>query len=379
MNQPSDNQLRARLAEARRVVVKVGTRLLVNERGLPDRERIQGLVEQVASLHRRGLEVVLVTSGAIGAGLEALGLERRPTEIAELQMAAAVGQTRLISEYNRLFAERGIVAGQILLTHDDLRRRERHLNAQATLEHLLRRRAVPVVNENDTTSVAEIKVGDNDQLAALVALLIDADLLILLTTAAGLLGPGGRVPHVPRLTDDIRALAVGKGSALSSGGMATKLESAAMVTRVGALAVIADGRGAGVLDQVLAGSDTGTLLGTGDRGAGPRKRKAWLTWFQRPEGVLRIDDGAAGALRHAGRSLLPSGVVAVEGEFEAGAVVQILDPAGRALAQGLTRFSGADIDRIKGCQSKDIGDILGIPDAREVVHRDDLVLLDHES
>jgi len=366
--------LRAYLRDAKRVVVKIGTRLLVHDNGLPNRENRAALTHQIAALHHAGKEVVLVTSGAVGSGLEVLGMKTRPTGLSELQMAAAVGQTQLMSDYSTLFAEHDIAVGQVLLTHEDLQHRARHLNARNTMQHLLAHRVVPIVNENDAIATDEIKVGDNDVLASLVSMLIDADLLILLTTAPGLLGPDGRIPHVPDLTDDIRALAVGKGSALSTGGMATKLDAAYNAAKAGVQAVIADGREPDTLERVCAGDDVGTLLGAGER-VPHSKRKSWIAFFQRPEGTLLVDEGAVRAVAERGKSLLPSGIQSVEGSFGMGAVIQVASPDGMAFAQGLVQFSSADIVKIKGCQTEQIAEKLGTKDYDEVIHRDDLVLL----
>lgn len=366
------------LKQAKRIVVKVGTRLLVNEQGRPDHYRIASLVDQLARLHKGGREVIFVSSGAIGAGIEALEMTERPVELAELQMAAAVGQARLMAEYSRLFAEQKIVTGQVLLTHDDLRRRKRHVNAHQTLEQLLRYRTIPVVNENDATAVDEIKVGDNDVLAALVAILVDADLLILLTSADGLLGPEGRIPYIPELTAELRGYAKGKGSDLSTGGMGTKLSAAEMVSRAGAFAMIANGSAENILDQIMAGEDVGSLLGDGSHDP-LRKRKAWLRWFQRPVCAIRVDDGACKALIERGTSLLPIGVTSIKGKFSSGVAVKVTTEDGISIAHGLTRFSSEELEQIKGCQSHEIEAILGTVESTEAIHRDDLVLLSPES
>lgn len=365
---------RTQIPEARRIVVKVGTRLLVREDGTPDEANRTALVHQLADLCSTGKEIVLVSSGAVGSGLPSLGFTTRPRQIEQLQMAAAVGQTQLMSDYTTRFAERDLQVGQVLLTHADLQHRARHLNARNTMQALLAHGVIPIVNENDAIAVDEIKVGDNDVLAALVAILVDADLLILLTSAPGLLGPKGRIPHVPKLTDDIRALADGKGSALSTGGMATKLEAAHTAARVGIHAIIADGREADTLGRVCAGEDCGTLIGSGER-ALRNRRKSWLAFFQRPEGTLHVDAGAERALREGGKSLLPSGIQGVEGAFGIGAVIQVAGPSGAPFAQGLTQFGSADIDKIKGCQSDRIPELLGAQSPSAVIHRDNLVLL----
>ena len=372
---------REAISHARRVVIKLGTRVLVQRNGRPDRRRMRELVAQIAAVRRGGREVIVVSSGAIGAGMATLGLKSRPTALPELQMAAAVGQSRLMAHYDELFSAERCTIAQVLLTHDDLRHRVRHLNARNTLMTLLRHGIVPIVNENDAVAVDEIKFGDNDLLASLVTLLVDAELLLLLSTTDGLRAPGvgkrtRRVAYLPAVTEEALALASGKGSALSTGGMASKLGSTQTVARVGGVAVIADGRRAGTISRVLAGEDVGTLIGRfARRDGGLTARKRWIAYFHKAQGALVVDAGAVQALQKGGRSLLPAGVRAVEGRFEVGAVVTIKSPDGSVVARGLTEYASADLERIKGRRTHELGALLGRPHDDEVVHRDNLVLV----
>lgn len=382
----SVGEQRQALVRAQRVVVKVGTRVLVQRSGRPDERRIGALVEQLAALRAAGRQVILVSSGAIGAGIEALRLPGRPHSVPELQMAAAVGQSRLMARYDRLFAERGCLVGQVLLTHDDLRHRQRHLNARNTMMALLRHGIVPVVNENDVVAVDEIKLGDNDQLAALVTMLVDASLLVLLSSTDGLRAPCGpssartrRVPYLARVSEQELALAWGKGSPLSTGGMATKLAAAQAVVDVGASAVIADGRRGDTLQRLFRGEDVGTLIGTpattvDGRRRGLASKKRWIAFFQRPQGALLVDDGAARAILERGKSLLPIGLRAVEGSFAAGAMVTVKTLAGQAIARGLVEYTSAELAQIQGRRTAEIGTVLGARPTAEVIHRDNMVV-----
>jgi glutamate 5-kinase len=374
-------QARSRLREAKRIVIKFGTRSLVQKDGRPDTSHIASLVREIARWHREGREIVVVSSGAIGSGMEALGWSDRPKELPLLQLAAAVGQARLMTLYSRLFARLKIPVGQVLLTHDDLKNRVRHLNARNSMLALLRHRVIPIVNENDVVSVDEIKVGDNDQLAAMVSILVDADLLMLMTTAEGLLAPGPdgvmrRVPYLAKISGEARSWAVGKGSALSTGGMATKLQAAHKAAVSGTRVVIADGRRAESIGEVLSGLDSGTVIDpAAARGDAPHKRKLWIAFFNKPKGTLVVDEGARSAIVQKGRSLLPIGMSSVEGRFTAGDVVQVAGPDGLVFAHGLSEFSSEDARAACGLKSEELA--RRFPHAaREVIHRDNLALLD---
>ncbi len=363
------------------MVVKIGSRVLVQRDGRPDPRRLGALVADVAGRHAEGREMIVVSSGAIGSGMNALGLRKRPRSLPDLQMAAAVGQLRLMAHYDTLFRARGCTVGQVLLTHDALNVRERHLNARNTLVNLVRNRIIPIINENDAVSVEEIKFGDNDLLASLVALLVDADLLILLTTVDGLRAPRKgrgtrRVPWLPSVTARDLELVFGSNNEISTGGMASKLQSAHNVARAGIPVVIADGRRAGVVDDILGGGDTGTLIGR-PRGVGTwGARERWIGFFHKPCGAVVIDDGARRAVVASGRSLLPIGVRSVEGTFKAGAVVDVKGLDGALVARGLSAYGAEDLRRIQGRKTSDIAGILGTCGFEEAIHRDNMVVFE---
>jgi glutamate 5-kinase len=379
----SHAEQRTALPAAARVVIKIGSRVLVQRTGRPDVRRMKELVRQIAALRAAGREVVVVSSGAIGSGMEALGMKRRPVTVPDLQMAAAVGQSRLMAAYDALFSRRGCRIGQILLTHDDLRHRVRHLNARNTMMNLLRHGIVPIVNENDVVAVDEIKFGDNDLLASLVALLIEAHALILLTTVDGLRAPAGqgrtrRIPHLKGISDEALGLASGKGSELSTGGMLSKLQSASMVVSGGIPVVIANGRVDGVISRIMAGEDVGTHVAPGHlAGALQSHRKRWIAFFHKTHGTVVVDDGAREAIERKGRSLLPIGIREVEGDFGQGAVVNVRAVDGTLVARGLADYSSEEIRLIKGRRTDEIASILGAKDYDDVIHRDNMVLLTH--
>lgn len=362
-------QHRIALKSAKRIVVKAGSKVLVQSTGRPDSRRLKLLVGELAQLQNDGGEVAFVTSGAIGAGLDALGMKTRPTAIPDLQMAAAVGQMRLMSVYDHLFGYNKCQIGQVLLTHDALKHRERHLNARNTLLNLIAHRIIPIINENDAISTEEIKFGDNDVLAALVAILIDADALVLLSSTDGLREPDGngktrRVSFIEEVDAGVLGLVADKQDKLSTGGMASKLQSAQIAAHNGIPVVIANGRKTGVLTRIFQGLDEGTLLfpkvGT------ISKRKRWIAFFNRVEGQIVVDDGAIAALGK-GKSLLPVGVKSVEGDFQVGAMVNIQNLAGAVVARGLVEYSSNDIAAVMGKKTSGT--------AGEVIHRDNMVIL----
>jgi len=371
---------RRALPKVKRLVVKVGSGLISapGQGLLPD--RIGALADELAALAKDGREVVVVSSGAIASGMARLGLTQRPRSIPEKQAAAAVGQSALMWHYEQAFARHGIRVAQVLVTQEDISARPRYLNARNTLQVLLRFRVVPVVNENDTVAVEEIKVGDNDNLAALVAALIDADLLVILTDVDGLYTGDPRVdPEARRLetvdavTEEIERLVWDADGQVSVGGMSTKLEAARKVTSSGIPMVIASGRVPGTLRRVLRGEPLGTyFVPRGDRLAG---RKRWIAFAVPPQGRLTVDAGARSALVERGKSLLPSGVVEVEGEFHAGEVVSLSAADGKEFARGLTNYDAAELRKIQGAKTKDIEERLGYKSFDEVIHRDNLVLL----
>lgn len=368
----------------RRIVIKVGTRILVDERGRPDPERIDRLSSEIASLHSGGIEVILVSSGAIAAGVQTLGWNERPAHLPELQMAAAVGQSVLMQQYANAFSNHDCRIGQVLLTHSDLRNRERHLNARNTMLAMLRNRVVPVVNENDVVAVDEIRFGDNDLLAAMVSTLVGADLLLLLTSADGFyLTENGRlterVSRLEQITDEVLQMAGEKGSEWSIGGMASKLRSARDATQAGTPVLILNGAEKGVIGRALDGEDLGTLILPEERSHPLRARKKWIAFFQRPQGSIFVDRGAEEAIRDRGNSLLPAGVDHTKGEFRVGSFVNVRSLDGKTFARGITAYSNEEIERIKGRHSTEIPDILGHSHFEEVIHRDNMVILQNET
>lgn len=353
------------LKDASRIVVKLGTGVLTDARKQPDLAQMEQLVAQVARQRERGREVVLVSSGAVGAGMGVLKHERRPNELAELQACAAVGQSRLMSTYEKLFAKHDLHVAQVLLTHDDLEHHERHLNARNTLVRLLKHGVVPIINENDAVSFTEIKFGDNDKLSALVACLLPADVLIILTTVDGVITNFGKpearvLGLIETITPEIEELAGGTTSATAVGGMTSKIHAAKMAARSGIPLVIAPGKEADVIQRVLNAEEVGTLFVPSERRLAGRKR--WIAFFHRPRGVIYVDDGAKKALREQGKSLLPPGITRCEGAFDAGEIVSVCDANGTEFARGIADVP-ADAIRLKQLARQ------------EVIHRDNLVVL----
>jgi glutamate 5-kinase len=348
-----------------RIVVKLGTGVLTDDRKQIDPAQTEQLVEQVTAQRKSGREIVLVTSGAVGAGMGVLGYDKRPAQLSELQACAAVGQSRLMTHYAQLFARHDLYVAQVLLTHDDLRDHERHLNARNTLVTLLQRGVTPIINENDAVSFTELKFGDNDRLSALVASLLPADLLIILTTVDGVIENFGKanprtIPLIEHIDEKVEAMAGGTNSTTAIGGMASKIEAARIVIRAGIPLVIASGRKKEGLARILAGEDEGTMFVPQPNKLKGRKR--WIAFFHHPKGSLYVDDGARKALRESGKSLLPPGVSRCEGEFDAGDIVRICDLNGTEFARGIARYSSPEINGRQLPRS-------------EVVHRDDLVIL----
>ena len=368
---------RAALAAARRVVVKIGSRLLAENPA----SRPATIADQVLELRRRGVEVVIVSSGAIALGVRRLRLPGRPHELPALQAAAAVGQSQLMQHWEHAFAVHDLAIGQVLVTHDDLGDRRRFLSARLTLRALLDLGVVPIINENDTVATEEIKFGDNDQLAALVCNLVSADALVMLTDVEGVRDAGGvRMPVVHDIEREAVPVAGGSTSGVGSGGMASKVGSARIVTRTGVPAVVAPGREPDVLVRVLAGADVGTLFVPPARagGAGPgvlSSRKHWIAYGAKPVGRITVDDGAARALRDGGKSLLPAGITAVEGDFELGDTVSVVTASGKEIGRGLVAYPAGDLRKISGLQSAGFEARLGYRSIDEAIHRDDLVIL----
>jgi glutamate 5-kinase len=369
------------VAAAQCIVVKVGSSLVTDDgRGL-DHAAVARWAAQITALRRGGRNVVLVSSGAIAEGVKRLGWGARPKSMHQLQAAAAVGQMGLVQAYESAFAGFGLHTAQILLTHDDLADRRRYLNARSTLRTLLSLSVIPIINENDTVTTDEIRFGDNDTLAALVANLIEADVLVLLTDQQGLYtadprrDPAATLLRTARAGDPrLEGMAGGAGTAQGRGGMLTKVLAARRAARSGASTVIASGREADVLTRLAAGEDIGTALMA--EAVTLAARKQWLADHVRLAGRLRLDAGAARALARDGKSLLPIGVVAVEGEFERGEVVGCFDPDNREIARGLVNYNAAEAARILRRPSAEIEAILGYVDEPELIHRDNMVLLD---
>ena len=370
--------MKNRLQSVRRVVVKIGSSLLVDPaRGRLRRAWLGGLAEDIAAAHARGREILIVSSGAIALGRRRLGAPRGPLKLEVSQAAAACGQIRLARAYEESLARRGVGAAQVLLTLEDTESRRRYLNARATVNTLLRLRTVPVINENDTVATSEIRYGDNDRLAARVAQMMAADCLVLLSDVGGLYTADPRrdagarlVPEVTEITPEIERMAGRTGSDYGSGGMVTKIAAAGIALGAGCHAVIADG----TVRRPLAALEDGAPATWFVAGANPRSaRKQWIASSLKPAGAVILDAGAASALA-AGKSLLPAGVIGVEGDFQRGDAVTVNGPGGDLLGRGLCAYSAADARRIMGHKSREIEDLLGYRGRDEMIHRDDLAL-----
>jgi glutamate 5-kinase len=367
-------------ALATTIVVKVGTRVLTREDGQLDYGEIEALANQIDRIMSSGRKVVLVSSGAVGAGMGRLGLKKRPTDIAQLQAVAAVGQSVLVEAYERYLYRHHRHAAQVLLTAEDLEHRLRYLNARNTLVTLLDLGAVPIINENDTVAVEELQTtfGDNDRLAAIVTNLIRAPLLVLLSDVDGLFDgdprqPASRViPTVDRLDADVLGLVRDRLGGLSKGGMAGKLEAARLATTGGENVIIASGRMFDVLPRIVAGEPIGTLFLAQGQTVAARKR--WIGLTVKPRGRLLLDAGAKAAIELKGRSLLAAGVVETEGQFHKGDVVGLRGPDGVEFARGLTNYSAEEIQRIKGLKTRQIAQVLGDCPYDEIIHRDNMVV-----
>ena len=368
------------LGKVRRIVVKVGSSILASvEKGL-HYEVFSHLTKEISDLKRQGYEIVLVSSGAIAAGMEKLGYKTRPQAITQKQATAAVGQTRLMNIYENYFSHFQQMVAQVLLTHDDLSRRRRFLNARNTLLTLLKLGIIPIINENDTVAVDEIKFGDNDNLSALITNLIGADLLIILTDIEGLcdsdprVNPNARcIPLVEEIDVDMGGIVGGTKSETSVGGMISKIQAARKASRFGIPTVVARGTKEGVLHQILKGKEIGTLILP--KGEALSSRKHWIAFNPKPKGEVMVDDGAKKAIVQKGKSLLPSGVVKIRGSFDRGDLVTCQGPRGKQFARGLANYSATELEKIKGLRSDQIESTLGYKYSDEVIHRDDLVVL----
>jgi glutamate 5-kinase len=366
------------LAHVKRVVIKIGSGVITNSAGL-DLDRIATFCEDVQQLRQRGYEVILVSSGAVAAGKADLGIVGKPKTIPLKQAAAAIGQSRLMRAYKDALRHHGLKAGQVLLTRDDLANRRRYLNARNTLMTLLEYGIVPIINENDTVVVDEIRFGDNDNLSAMATNLVEAQLLVILSDVDGLYDSDPRsnpearlISEVERLTPEIEAMAGIEGSDLGTGGMITKLKAAKRATLYGAGTAIINGRTAHNLLYLFDGHELGTyFLPARDPMAA---RKHWIAFTKKPKGKLILDEGAQKALTERGKSLLPSGIFKLDGSFERGDAVRLCDLDGNEFAKGVTNYTSAELSRIIGRKTKEITEILGYQYGDEVVHRDNLVM-----
>lgn len=369
------------LSEYHRLVVKVGSSLLVDEQGQLNRDWLEMLADDVAVLARDGHDVLIVSSGAIAIGSSVLGINKRRARLEDLQAAAAAGQIQLVHAYQEALGRHSIVAAQVLMTPDDTEDRRRFLNARRTFGKLLERSVVPIINENDTVATEEIRYGDNDRLAARIAQLVMADALVLLSDVDGLYSadPGSNpdavhIPEVNSITSDTLAMAGETRSDVGTGGMATKVQAARIATRAGCSTIIASGVISHPLQALIDGGRCTVLHASGTPAAA---RKQWLAGVLKVSGELQLDDGAVQALC-GGNSLLPVGVTAVAGDFRRGDVVMLKDASGVEIGRGLAEYSGSEALRLAGCQSGQIEDALGYRGRAVMVHRDDLVLFDND-
>lgn len=369
---------RQALINAKRIVIKIGSALLTNDGAGLNKQGIANWVDQIALLKQQGIEVILVSSGSVAEGMARLGWKKRPTALHELQAAAAVGQMGLVQCYESNFARHNFHTAQILLTHADLSNRNRYLNARSALKTLVEMNVIPVINENDTVITDEIRFGDNDTLGALVANLVEADALIMLTDQDGLYTADPRSDKTATLISSARAedpaiqAMAGDGGALGRGGMVTKVRAARLAARSGACSVIVGGRLENVLTRLYQGEELGTVLSSDQEPMAARKQ--WIAGHLQTRGEITLDDGAVNALREKGKSLLPVGAIAVSGNFGRGEVVACIDQKGNIIAKGLVNYSALETQKILKTDSKEIINILGFMEEAELIHRDNLVL-----
>jgi len=371
---------RALLKKVKRLVVKIGSALLVRESGGLNTAFLSKLAREIAELHRQGREVILVSSGAIGAGMTVLQSKERPRTIPAKQALAAIGQPRLMQAYAGVFGRQGLIIAQVLLTAEDIHNRQRYSHARNALSELLKQGVIPIFNENDTVSVDEIQFGDNDVLSAHITNMAEADCLVVLTNVDGLYSRDPRyypeatlIAQVDKIDRKTENMAAASTNHLGTGGMATKLQAARMVTGMGEELVIANGRRKRVLPLILSGQEIGTIFYPQGDKLGARKR--WIAFALRRKGVLLLDAGAGTAVKEQGKSLLPSGILSVEGQFKLGDCVGLKDQAGREFARGLVNYASDEIKRLCGVKTKDIERILGYKNNDEIIHRSDLALL----
>jgi glutamate 5-kinase len=375
---------RSSLCDARRIILKIGSAVITREDGSGlDQGVLESIAEEVAQLMATGHEVVIVSSGAIALGLQELGQAGPPADMASRQAFAAIGQSHLMRAWREVFQGHDRTVAQVLLTEDDFRNRKRYLNARHAMQAMLSLGAVPVVNENDTVAIEEIKFGDNDRLSGQVAVLLSADVLVMLSVVDGLYDKdptqdpeAGRIASVERFTPELEALGAHGTSSVGTGGMASKLSAARIAGRSGIPSVVASGRRPGVVQAVLSGADVGTFFG--DCADRVTARKHWIAFTLKPGGDIGVDEGAAKALTQRGKSLLPRGIVEVEGVWGVGDAVRIVDPGGVEVARGLSRYSSQDVARIAGKRSDEIVGVIGHWFGDAVIHRDDMVLMGTE-
>ena len=372
---------REALKKAKRIVIKVGTSTITYANGKRNFSQIDRLAREISDLQNQGKEMILVTSGAVAVGVDRMGLPGKPKTIPGKQAAAAVGQGVLMHTYEKFFADYGQIVAQVLITKTEAIDRHRYTNTRNTFMELMRQRVIPIVNENDVVALDELKIGHNDNMSALVAGIVDADLVIILSDVDGLYTANPQthpdaviVPEVAEITPEIEASAGGVGSARGTGGMATKIQAAKAATSSGIHLVIASGTEKNAITRVLQGEELGTLFVSRENRLQFRKR--WLAFGAKIAGSIVVDDGCAKAIRKAGGcSILPAGVFAVQGEFLPGSTVSVIDKDAHELARGLVHYSSAELEQIKGCNSGEIANILGHKNFDEVIHRDDLVIL----
>lgn len=368
------------LKGVKRVVIKIGSRVLASAGSGLNSRRIKRIAREIGELHQRGFEIVIVSSGAVVAGMNELGLTKRPREIPLKQAAAAIGQSKLIQMYERMFREYDIKVAQILLTRDDIADRRRFLNSRNTLLTLLSYKVVPVINENDTVAVDEIKFGDNDLLSGLVTNVVDADMLIILSDIDGLFTANPSlhkdavlIPVVKEIDRNIEEIAGGSTTIEGTGGMTSKVETAKRVSEYGIPTVIMNGNVSGLLNRLFSGFEVGTIFLPKESRL--TSRKHWIAHALPTSGRLVLDNGARDALLKRGKSLLPSGITDISGEFEAGDAVSCEDEGGKVFAKGLTNYNSRELARIRGKKTGEIMEILGYKDYDEVIHRDNLVIV----
>lgn len=372
---------REALQKAKRIVIKVGTSTITYANGKRNFSQIDRLAREISDLQNQGKEMILVTSGAVAVGVDRMGLPGKPKTIPGKQAAAAVGQGVLMHTYEKFFADYGQIVAQVLITKTEAIDRHRYTNTRNTFMELMRQRVIPIVNENDVVALDELKIGDNDNMSALVAGIVDADLVIILSDVDGLYTANPQthpdaviVPEVAEITPEIEASAGGVGSARGTGGMATKIQAAKAATSSGIHLVIASGTEKNAITRVLQGEELGTLFVSRENRLQFRKR--WLAFGAKIAGSIVVDEGCAKAIRKAGGcSILPAGVFAVQGDFLPGSTVSVIDKDAHELARGLVHYSSAELEQIKGCNSGEIANILGHKNFDEVIHRDDLVIL----